>query len=218
MDKAIGRKISRDAADAFMTIARRPKGLSKKARRSRNAALRSVAWTLREPLDDGAKYAQPVNYGAVAAAQDTACPICRGDDLGRLNCPLCTAATTAVFGGHRPNTTQETASMDAHFSTSDTPGGRAAERIFKEVFGGRGGPNDQRWHELAMIAKEIAWPRDFESAELIDRALRDAADLFPLEGQFPQERPESAVGAFIDALRQALRDYGFLPHARNEGR
>jgi hypothetical protein len=101
MDKAIGRKITPEAADAFMTIAKRPKGLSRKARHQRNAALRSVAWKMQEPASD--KYAQVVNYGAdvppwadlatvLAAHEDTACPICHGDDLGRLNCPLCSPA------------------------------------------------------------------------------------------------------------------------------
>jgi hypothetical protein len=101
IETAIGRRITPEAADAFKTIARRPRGLSKKQKRQRNAALRSVAWTMQAPIES-AKSALSADAAHtppwIDDATDTACPICRGDDLGRLNCPLCSAAHRANSG------------------------------------------------------------------------------------------------------------------------
>jgi hypothetical protein len=99
LQKAIGRQITPEAAKAFLTIARRQKGISKKQKRKRNAALRSLAWTLQEPTAE-AEYPNPNIYGGDTPPWadidcDTACPICHGDALGRLNCPLCSVAVAA---------------------------------------------------------------------------------------------------------------------------
>jgi hypothetical protein len=64
-----------------------------------------------------------------------------------------------------------------------------------------------KWRQLATIAFQIANPRDFDGQELIERALKAAADAFPCgPSDYPHASPALAVGAFVAALREALDD------------
>src|SRR5690348_14652682 len=92
IEKAIGRQITPEAADAFLTIARRKKGISKKEKRTRNVALRSVAWTMQEPATNATPIRPAGDASPWLCGDDIACPLCHGDELGRLSCLLCDRA------------------------------------------------------------------------------------------------------------------------------
>jgi hypothetical protein len=122
--RAIGKRLSYERGHELLFAARRPKqrpkpGSQEESRalalldscadppRLRQTALRSTAMMMREPIsdipdpsrcDDGdvPPWADLASIDDATAGEDTACPVFHGDDLGRLNCQLCSTPVLAL--------------------------------------------------------------------------------------------------------------------------